>query len=238
MPRWRSDTGGRAMPDVADTTALAAVTNKRDGDVRFVTAEDVYYLFDREAASPEVVSDDGVGGWNATKARAAPHDLDGNEHLGVSGATEDNLVAFDANGLPKDSGSASSLLTGKYIPYDLATGRGGSLADDFVTPIIICPRAITVSGIRARVETASSSGAVQVDIEYSANNGATWTSILTTEITIDVNENDSEDAATPAGLDTAEFAAGTLFRGYVDSAGTDSADLSLTITATAAMESS
>lgn len=31
---------------------------------------------------------------------------DTTNHTGVSGATEDNLLAFDANGLPKDSGSA------------------------------------------------------------------------------------------------------------------------------------
>jgi len=56
--------------------------------------------------------DDGVG--NASTAAEVKdavdrvhdqvHDIDGSDHNGVSGATEDNLVSFDANGRPKDSG--------------------------------------------------------------------------------------------------------------------------------------
>lgn len=39
------------------------------------------------------------------------HDIDGAGHNGVSGATEDNLISFDASGLPKDSGLADSDVT-------------------------------------------------------------------------------------------------------------------------------
>ncbi len=44
-----------------------------------------------------------------SKKHDRKHDIDGtDDHNGVSGATEDNFVSFDANGLPKDSGKSDS----------------------------------------------------------------------------------------------------------------------------------
>jgi len=42
---------------------------------------------------------------NTTARHSRKHDINGtDDHNGVGGATEDNFVSFDANGLPKDSG--------------------------------------------------------------------------------------------------------------------------------------
>ena len=68
-----------------------------------------------------------------TKKHTRLHDIDDtNDHNGVSGAIEDNLVSFDANGLPKDSGksiptgdivgtSDSQILTNKELNDNIET---------------------------------------------------------------------------------------------------------------------
>lgn len=63
-----------------------------------------------ETDATKAVVPDGSGGLSFGEpgtSHARLHNLDGtDDHNGVSGATEDNLIAFDANGLPKDSGSS------------------------------------------------------------------------------------------------------------------------------------
>jgi len=54
---------GQRKTAVANTTALAALTGNDEGTIRRVTADGLDYQYDVEAVSPDVVSDDGVGGW-------------------------------------------------------------------------------------------------------------------------------------------------------------------------------
>lgn len=47
--------------------------------------------------------------WGTAGTHSRLHDIDSTaDHNGVSGATENNLISFDANGLPKDSSIAST----------------------------------------------------------------------------------------------------------------------------------
>jgi hypothetical protein len=58
------------------------------------------------------------------------------------------------------------------------------------------PSAATLTGVRANINTVSSSGLVTVDIKQ---NGS---SVLSTQITIDVGELTSQTAATPPVIST------------------------------------
>jgi hypothetical protein len=87
------------------------------------------------------------------------------------------------------------------------------------------------------VSTVSSSGAITVDIARCAlaatgnECSGTVADVLSTNLTIDANENKSATAATPAVIDTANDDADTdvVFRIDVDGAGTGAAGLRLTL---------
>lgn len=65
---------------------------------------------------------------DASNAHARLHDIDStDDHNGVSGAIEDNLISFDANGLPKDSGYVTPL------PVDF----GGTYRGVFAASVVI-----------------------------------------------------------------------------------------------------
>lgn len=65
--------------------------------------------------------------------------------------------------------------------------------------------ATTLDQVRLSLTTASSSGAVEVDIKYN-HPGDGWVSIFTTRPTIDANQRTSATAATPAVLNPARVA--------------------------------
>lgn len=88
------------------------------------------------------------------------------------------------------------------------------------------PHALTITDIRASLLTASSSGAVTIDVN---KNGST---ILSTKLTIDANEKTSETAATPAVLTSTALADDDEITVDIDGAGTGAAGLILTITGT------
>ena len=70
-------------------------------------------------------------------SHARQHDIDATaDHNGVSGATENNLVSFDANGLPKDSSKAASDVHTKLHDIDAAAdhnGVSGATEDNLVS---------------------------------------------------------------------------------------------------------
>lgn len=86
----------------------------------------------------------------------------------------------------------------------------------------------TIVGVRAVLRTAGTT-ATTIDIQKSGDNGATFTSIFSTKPTIDANEKSTVTAATPAVLSTTTFSANDIFRCIVDSAGTNAADLTVTL---------
>lgn len=70
---------------------------------------------------------------------------DTSDHNGVSGATEDNLLAFDDNGLPKDSGVAKELLFG----VNLIAGDGANaISTGALEHIVEIPCDCTIKAVR------------------------------------------------------------------------------------------
>lgn len=83
------------------------------------------------------------------------------------------------------------------------------------------PFAFTLTGVRASLATASSSGVVTVDI----NEGDTPTSVLSTKLTIDASERTSVTAATAAVISDSAIADDAAITFDIDTAGTDAAGL-------------
>lgn len=101
------------------------------------------------------------------------------------------------------------------LTTDLTTGTSKAYARS--------PYAFTVTDVRASLIDASSSGAVQVDI----NDGGA--SILSTKLTIDATEKTSVTAATPAVISDASIADDAEITIDIDNAGTDAKGLIVTI---------
>lgn len=136
---------------------------------------------------------------------------------------------------------------GKYIKvnsgetgFDFGTGGGGGgtvtenmivAVGDEATAITTgtgkvtfrMPYAFTVTGVRASLTTASSSGAPQVDINESG------VSILSTPLTIDATEKTSTTAATAAVISDASLADDAEITIDIDTAGTGAAGLKVTL---------
>src|SRR3546814_10188487 len=88
------------------------------------------------------------------------------------------------------------------------------------------PHAVTLTAVRASLTTASSSGAVTVDINEAGS------TILSTKLTIDQGEKTSTTAATPAVISDASLGDDAEITIDVDGAGTDAAGLPVTLTGT------
>lgn len=84
------------------------------------------------------------------------------------------------------------------------------------------PYALTLTGVRASLATASSSGVVTFDINV---NGST---ILSTKLTIDANEKTSETAATAAVISNTAIADDDEITIDIDTAGTGAAGAKIT----------
>ena len=90
------------------------------------------------------------------------------------------------------------------------------------------PYAMTLTGVRANVNTASSSGLVTVDI----NEGGT--SILSTKITINANEKTSVTASTPPVISDTALANDAEITVDIDVAGTGAKGLKIALIGTLA----
>lgn len=102
-----------------------------------------------------------------------------------------------------------------------ALTTGGSPSVAAIT--VRVPYAMTLTGVRANVRTASSSGLVTVDIQ---KNGTT---ILSTMLTIDANEKTSTTAATPAVLSATAIADDDEIEVFINGAGTAAAGLKIAL---------
>lgn len=82
--------------------------------------------------------------WGTAGSHAQLHDIDStDDHNGVGGAVEDNLLSFDANGLPKDSGLSDTDVTDAVTKkhdrdHDIDStddhnGVGGAVEDNLIS---------------------------------------------------------------------------------------------------------
>ncbi len=105
------------------------------------------------------------------------------------------------------------------------TVRGALSAGD-VSGWVPLLRASVPILVGAAVKTPSTLNAIDIDILW--GDGTSWTSLLTTNITIDINEYASWEAATPAVLIGDSIPSQTLLRINVDDEGTNAEDLVVT----------
>lgn len=94
---------------------------------------------------------------------------------------------------------------------------------DAIVTFPMPPYATTLLAVYASLSTSSSSGAVTVDL----NEGGS--TILSTKITIDQSETDSDTAATPAVISDAALAARARVSVDIDGAGTGAKGLKVTL---------
>lgn len=87
--------------------------------------------------------------------------------------------------------------------------------------------AATIASVIADVDTASSSGAVTIDILRSGDDGSTYSTIFSTKLTIDASESTSRTAATAYVLGTTSLNANDKLKVTIDDAGTGTAGLTL-----------
>jgi len=94
---WETiSTGAQQLSDLTDV----GVATPTDGNV---------LRGDGDSWESAVLQHDDLGGVGADDHHNRDHAIDStSDHDGVSGATEDNFVSFDSNGLPKDSGKSDS----------------------------------------------------------------------------------------------------------------------------------
>ncbi len=150
-------------------------------------------------------------------------------HVGGESAAGDNNLLVDGTGTFSDVIVNSQSLAQNYFYF--------TAADTLITgdqaPWIPIAFAGSVVGVYALVKTASTSGAITVDVLKCADPTAAppvWTSILSTKITIDQDERTTETALTAAVIKsdgTEDFALNDAFRINIDGAGTGAADLTV-----------
>lgn len=102
----------------------------------------------------------------------------------------------------------------KDVLFMVASGQESNLAAVTAALTLQSPYVATITGVMATLKTASTSGAVTVDIN---KNGG---SIFSTLLTIDQDEKTSETAATPAVISTTSLALGDELTIDIDGAGT------------------
>ena len=105
-------------------------------------------------------------------------------------------------------------LTNQIIPIMVAVGDEASVISTGTAKVTFrSPAAFTITGVRASLKTASTTGTVTVDI----NEGGT--TILSTKLTIDATEKTSETAAVPAVISDAALADDAELTIDIDDAG-------------------
>jgi len=109
-------------------------------------------------------------------------------------------------------------------PFMVAiSGETAALVTATAALTIRMPYAFVLSGVRANVNTVSSSGLVTVDINEAGS------SILSTKLTIDANEKTSVTAATPAVISDANLADDAEITFDIDTPGTGAKGLKVTL---------
>lgn len=124
-----------------------------------------------------------------------------------------------------DVGSSASTHT--HTVYESAAWTLGTVTARTLQYWPLVYPAATIDRIHATVATASTSGAITIDVQKSGDNGTTWATVFSTKLTIDATERSSVSAATPAVLGTTALSANDLLKCVVDDAGTGAEELTV-----------
>ena len=94
--------------------------------LRTINLEYLDHSARHENGGADEISVEGLSGLLADKQTALQHGLSDTEfHSGTSGATEDNVMTFDANGLPQDSGYTIGTVTTAQSQWPYVLGLIG-----------------------------------------------------------------------------------------------------------------
>jgi len=167
----------------------------------------------------------------------------GGTEADLSGVTKGSVIVCNANGVLSSTQSSTEgdapriqadgtvaweAVAATSAPMNIGFAVTGTLSTGDKAPWSPPMKSAgTIVGATAIAKTVSSSGAVSIDILKSTNDGADWTTIFTTGITLDEGERSTETAATPSALSVTTYAVGDLFRINIDDVGTDTADLTV-----------
>ncbi len=151
------------------------------------------------------------------------HDADLDSWAGKTAPTGDAVGTSDTQTLTNKDLTASSNKTYETIGIALSD-ETTAITTGTNNATLSLPYAFTVTGVYATLNTASSSGAVTVDINEAG------TSILSTKLTIDASEKTSATAATAAVISDASIAANAEIGFDIDGAGTGAKGLKVFIT--------
>ena len=147
-------------------------------------------------------------------------------------ATDQVVCITDPAGTPADNLASLTVLATrlkKLIPVELHIPVGDettTITTGTAKVTFRVPFAMTVTAVRASVNTVSSSGTPTVDINEEG------TSILSTKLTIDANEKSSQTAAVPAVISDASLADDAEITIDIDAAGTGAKGLKVWIIGT------
>lgn len=137
-------------------------------------------------------------------------------------------LAFEKSSgtLYKNAGTMSSC---RFIPFE--GGSGGTTYEnigvygeyrpsDIDNARLRITRDCTLVGAYAAWKSVSHTAGTVIDVFYSRDQLASWTSVFSTKLTVDVHERTSDTAATPYVFSTTALLAGDYLRFYVESYGT------------------
>lgn len=211
----------QAAAELAETNAETAETNAETAEAN---AEQAVIDAAAQVALAEIEADAAA----ASAAAAAQSAIDAEAAVDVEiGSLNDVTITGAATGdvLMKSAGD----WTNQKLPWSMTVA-----ASDEVTALEVgdgkitfrMPHAVTLTTVRASLTTASTSGAVTLDVTDGG------TTIFSTLLTIDQDEKTSTTAATPAVLSDTALADDAEIQVNIDGAGTDAAGLKVTFIGT------
>lgn len=204
---------GVYQPLHASLTSIAGLTTAADKGV-YTSASNVYVAYSLTAGGRAL---NGVAG----TANTFPY---------FSSSNTVTLGATTTAGLAMMSAAtAAAQLALLPVAYDLVVAISDettAITTGVAKVSIRAPRAFTITGAKASLATASSSGLPAFDINKNA------VSIFSTTITIDATELTSVTAVTPAVITTTAVAADDLITFDIDAAGTGAKGAKITLLCT------
>jgi hypothetical protein len=194
--------------------ASTIVGRKASGDISAMTGTETAALFPAASTTQASVVELATDGETTTLTDTA------------RAVTPSNLSAFrtalDSRYVPKATYPWSVTVALSDMTTQITTGTTKAY---WVNPF---DTTLTVTKVKATLATAGS-GSTVVDVNEGAGAGTT---ILSTKITIDASETDSDDATTPPVISDATIAADGRITFDIDTAGTSAAGLQVTLIGT------
>lgn len=149
-----------------------------------------------------------------------------NTNIKSSAAISESKIAFSTASGHNHDGSNSKLIPA----FAVFTVTGTLTTSTDPAPWIPIRQTRTITEAYAVVKTAPTGASILIDVEYSTDDGATWTSIWDNDqgdrLTIAASSKDDDQTT----FDTTSIASGSLLRIAVDQVGSTIAGADLTVT--------